>query len=443
MASRTRSGPPRTAWEVAYAIAGGAVGTAADTVGRVWRRDSLRARLGAGDPLPAEERPLWFHGASVGEVATLKPLVVETLRQQPGLSWGVTTTTTTGLAATSEPFRDARFRRLLPLDAWPATGRFLRRVHPGAVMIVETEIWPKLLLSLARARVPVCMASARMTAQSFGRYRRARPLFGAIFSSLHLIAARSEEDRERFVALGAAESRTVVLGNTKLDVDGSAEATFQTSAEERAYGRLLGGRHAVVWGCLRPGEEGLAFRVMADLSGRTDALWVLAPRHLTEFDAVAAKLTRNGIPFLRWSKRDAASGRPRVLLVDTLGDLRAFYARADVAVVGGTFARHGGHNLMEPAAFGVPVLFGPDTAAWPDDAARLEEGSGGLRVHGPGDLGNGLWHLLDDPDTRCKMGRAARRAADAGRGASRRIVDALAPTGFFEGVTRRGKWPAS
>jgi 3-deoxy-D-manno-octulosonic-acid transferase len=426
--------------EAAYTLAGGALGVAA-SAGRILGSSSLDERLGHGDPLPEAIRPLWFHGASVGELATIAPLAQEIRRQVPGLHWGVTTTTTTGRAAAAERLDGAHFRRLLPLDAWPATDRFLDRIHPGALIIVETEIWPRLLIALERRRVPVCLASARLTAGSTRRYRRVLGLVRRVLRSLDLVAARSDADRRRFLELGVDPDRILVLGNTKLDAlpDALSEAEAEGGAGETRYSRAAGDRHLVVWGCHRPGEDELAVSTIEALGGRIGALWVVAPRHLPDFDRVAGVLSQAGVPFVRWSTlapEDPVPDGVSVILVDTLGELRHFYAAADVAVVGGTFGRYGGHNLMEPAVFGVPVFFGTDTSSWPEDAERLLHHGGGARVHGPRELAETLVEALSTPETRRRMGRGAREAAEEGRGASARIADALGARGFFEGVTR-------
>lgn len=425
-------------WGAMYTLAGGAVGVAA-SAGRRLGPASLEERLGLGDALPADVRPLWFHGASVGELATIGPLADELRRRRPGLHWGVTTTTTTGRRAAEERLRGSEFRRLLPLDAWPATDRFLDRIHPGALIVVETELWPRLLLTLHAREVPVCLASARLTSRSVRRYRRVKPFFRRVLRSLALIAARSEADRRHFLELGADPDRTVVLGNTKLDTLPD-QAPDESGAGETRYSRAAGDRHLVVWGCHRPGEDDLALETIAAAEGRAEALWVIAPRHLPDFDRVASALTEAGVPYRRWSEHASSEAVPseaRVLLVDTLGELRHFYAAADVAVVGGTFGGHGGHNLMEPAVYGVPVVFGPDTSSWPEDAERLLRNRGGVRVHGARELAETLVDALATPETRRRLGRGAREAAERGRGASARIADALIARGFLDRVTSR------
>ncbi len=421
----------RSIWDLLYTMAGATAASAIQVWSRVSRSQDLRERMGALDPLPADLKPLWFHGASVGELGTVLPLASEVSQRFRGVAWGVTTTTVTGREGAIRQCPDALFHRLLPIDAWPATERFISAIHPGAVIIVETELWPHLIRALAQRKIPICLASARMTARSLRSYKRASGLFRDVLRSMDLISARSEEDRERFIALGAPAERTLVQGNIKLD--GLAET--QDEARAARIGRLVGDRHLVVWGCLRPGEEALAVEVVQRLRGRATALWVLAPRHLPDFDRTAAALAKAGLPFRRWSDPTPADPATNVLLLDTLGELRDFYACADAAVVGGTFGGFGGHNLMEPAAYGVPVIFGRDTSAWPEDAARLLDVEGGVRVHGPKDLEDAIWRLLSDPESRTRMGAQARAAAEAGRGASRRVVDELVARDFFSAVT--------
>jgi len=428
--------PRRTIAEAAYTVAGGALGVVGDLLGGAMPGSEFRKRLGYGEPIPAGIRPLWFHAASIGELSTLRPLVAEIRKAVPGLSWGITTTTATGADAAAATFADAAFRRLLPLDVWPAADRFLAATDPGAALFVETELWPRLILSLARRHVPLCLASARLTAASMRRYRRFGGLFRQVVQAFGLIATRSVDDRERFLELGADPERTVVLGNTKLD-DSPHDEPSPVEADDR-LARWVGPRSLVVWGSLRPGEETVAIPAMRSLGRQANVAWVLAPRHPSEFGTTAEMLTRAGLSLTRWSRsEEVRSEATDVMLLDTLGELRAFYSRADVAIVGGSFGAYGGHNLMEPAGFGVPVVFGPDTAEWPEDAARLIGTGGGVRVDGPTELVRALGELLADPERRGERGRLAREAATQGRGASRRVLEALQEIAFFDQVSRR------
>jgi len=428
--------PRTTLSELVYDTAGGALGVAATLLRPLLGRWDLTQRLGHGDRLPADLRPLWIHAASVGEISTLRPLAAETRNRLDGIHWGLTTTTKTGAQAAAEHLPDAMFRRLLPLDVWPATDRFLDAVHPGAAIFLETELWPRLMLSLAQRKVPTCLASARLSESSVRAYRRFGGLFRRVLRSLDLIATRSEDDRTRFLELGADPRRTVVLGNTKLDNAGEPPPFLEPEKDQR-LSRMAAGRSLVVWGSLRPGEEAIATTAIRATGGETGAFWVLAPRHPPEFDRAAEFATRAGLRTARWSAgSDSADDTVDLLILDTLGELRAFYARADVAVVGGSFGEYGGHNLMEPAGLGVPVLFGPDTGEWPEDTTRLLESGGGARVQDADELRDALIRLMQEPEERQKMGHAAREAAGAGRGASRRIVDTLLEAGFFDGVTR-------
>jgi len=412
-----------------YTGAGALLASSATVVDRVLRRPDLHERLGFVAPLSGGERPVWFHGASVGELSSIEPLVLEATRRFPRLAWGVTTTTPAGRRALERIFPAAAFRSFLPIDATPAVDRFLDRVRPGAVVFVETEIWPALLARLHARGIPVCFASARVTARSVPRYQRLRSLFADPLGRVAFVAARTEEDGARFRAIGVPEDRVRVMGNTKLDALG--EDVEATRAKARALGPLLGARPRIVWGSLRLGEEDLAFFTMRALSDRSDILWVVAPRQPAEFDRVHDAFVRRGLSCLRWSRNPSDLGNARVLLVDTLGELRTFYAAADVAIVGGTFGNYGGHNLMEPAAFGVPILFGPDTSSWPDDAARLLELGGGRRVDGAEALAESIRSWLDDRDAARRAGERARDAAASGRGASARIVHALVERDFF------------
>jgi 3-deoxy-D-manno-octulosonic-acid transferase len=382
-------------------------------------------RFGLGPRVAAS--PIWVHAVSVGEVQAAAALVLALRQRYPQTPVLVTTFTPTGAARARAALREAAEVRFLPFDLPGSVRRFLDRAHPRLAVIMETELWPNLYRQCRRRRIPLIIASARLSRRSIDRYRRLGALFRETVGGV-VIAAQAEADAERFRTLGAAAERTHITGNLKFDL------TLPLDIGER--GRALREQYApgrAVWvaGSSHGGGEEEAVleahrRVEAAHSG---ALLVLAPRHPNRFDEVAAWLERQGIPFARRSQSsaaDAASERANVLLLDTLGELLHFYAAADVAFVGGSLVPIGGHNLLEPASLGVPILTGPHYSNG-EDVARLLLDCGAAEVVRSGaELGSRVAGLLADPARRMEMGNRGRAVVDRNRGALEKLLALIA-----------------
>lgn len=381
-------------------------------------------RFGFGAPAPAGG--IWLHAVSVGEVQACSPLVHALRRRHPQLPLTVTTFTPTGAARARALFGEAAQVRYVPYDLPGAVRRFLRRVRPRLAVIFETELWPHLYRECRRRRIPLVLASARLSARSAQRYRRCARLFADTLGAAAVVAAQAPRDAERFRALGADPAHTHVTGNLKFD--------FELPADIETCGAALRQRYAPqrpLWvaGSTHAGEEELLLRAQRLLLQRLPAaLLVLAPRHPPRFAEVAQRLTQEG---LRSTRRTAAAGAAdahcQVLLLDTLGELLGFYAAADVAFVGGSLVPLGGHNLLEPAALGVPILTGPSFTN-SEDAARLLAGAGALEVvHDAEELAARLAQLLADPSERQRRGEAARASVAANRGALEKLLALIEP----------------
>lgn len=382
-----------------------------------WR--NFGERFGFGPPLARP--PIWVHAVSVGEVQAAAALVLALRERYPQTPVLVTTFTPTGAARARASFRGTAEVRFLPFDLPGSVRRFLDRARPRLAVIVETELWPNLYRHCRRRRIPLVIASARLSRRSIDRYRRLGALFRETVAGGVVIAAQGEADAERFRALGAAAERTHVTGNLKFDL------ALPPDIGER--GRRLRERYApggTVWvaGSTHGGAEEEAVlqahrRVSAVHSG---ALLVLAPRHPNRFGEVAAWLERQGVAFTRRSQSEAAGEASNVLLLDTLGELLHFYAAADVAFVGGSLVPIGGHNLLEPASLGLPVLTGPHNSNG-QDIARLLLDCGAAEVVRNGDeLGSRVAQLLSDEALRVEMGNRGRAAVERNRGALEKLM---------------------
>ena len=364
---------------------------------------------------------IWIHGASVGE-ARIVHSVAESLRsRRPALSLAVSAMTPTGREQLpAAPLSDAAF--FVPLDFPGLTTRLLHAVRPAALTLIETELWPNLLHESHVCGVPVVVLNGRLSVSRMARYRRLSRLYRPLVERIAVIGAQTEADAARFRELGAAREAVTVTGNVKYDLPRPAK---DAEALRQDLG-LSARRPVVVAGSTAAGEESLvldAFQAARSAQGQW--LLVLAPRHLSRIEEVLALSLSRGMRTRRYSAARRSLADVDVLLVDTLGDLAALYQLGWVAFVGGSLVSVGGHNLLEPAAVGVPVLFGPHVENVAELAEVLERSGAGKRVHDAAGLGREVRRLLDDETERSEMSRRAVQVLEANRGALERSVSLL------------------
>jgi len=398
----------------------------------------LRERFGFGADIGSASS-IWVHAVSLGEMSAAAPLIRALRERHPGTPMVLTTATPAGRARAAALFAGAADIRYLPYDTPAAVRRFMARIRPGIAVIMETELWPNLLAACARAGVPVALASARLTARSVSRYRRLGRLFSAVFTENVLVAAQSAEDAARFVEIGANAARVRVVGNVKFDLNIGAQLIAQGRLLRQAFGS---GRCAWVAGSTHAGEDEALLRAHKQvLEKQPRALLMLAPRHRDRFETVAALLVKSG---LRFERRSSSAGPPergalaqgalaqgalaqcQVLLVDTLGELSMMYAAADVAFVGGSLVPVGGHNLLEPAALGLPLLTGPFQDNNREIAALLAARGAAAVVADETQLAEALLSLFADAARRRRMGEAGMLIVAANRGSVAALADIIA-----------------
>ena len=380
------------------------------------------ARLGFG-AAPAAPGGLWLHAASVGEVQAAAALFDALAREFPEAPLLLTCGTPAGRARARTLFGARAMVEYAPLDLPGAVRRALRRLQPALLVVLEAEIWPNLLAACAARGVPVVYASARLSERSARLWARGPGLLSPALARGVWVAAQSAADAARYARIGVPAGRIRVAGNLKFD---RALPPDVRERGARLRARYAPGRPLWVAGSTRAGEEEsvlLAARVVAAHVPGT--VLALAPRHPPRFAEVAALLGRLGCGVVRRSDGAATAGQPEVVLVDTLGELLDFYAAADVAFVGGSLVAAGGHNLLEPAALGVPVVAGPHQFSAPDIAAALRA-AGALTIVADADgLAAAVMALLADPAARARQGAAARAVVEANRGALERILELL------------------
>ena len=368
---------------------------------------------------------VWVHAVSVGEVQACAALVSALRRRHPQLPLTVTTFTPTGAARARALFGDRALVRYVPFDLPGGVRRFLTRVQPSLAVIFETELWPHLYRACAQRRIPLVLASARISARSLDRYQRLGRLFHETLGQVALIAAQGPADAERFRALGAAADSTHVTGNLKFDFELPPDIGERGAALRAQFADA---RPIWVAGSTHGGgeEQALVDTVRRLRESVPHALLVMAPRHPQRFAEAAQTLLQAGVRFARRSQ-GADSAACEVLLLDTLGELLDFYAAADVAFVGGSLVPVGGHNLLEPAALGLPILTGPHNFNGADIARLLIERGGAEVVRTPAELAARLRVLLTDPAARARMGEAARACLSGNRGALEKLLSLIEP----------------
>lgn len=382
------------------------------------------------------ERPLWVHAASVGEVRAAQPLLAA-LRGR-GAPLLVSTTSPSGRAAAASSTQGGEEAHLLPLDLAPFVRRVIRSHRPRALVIVETELWPSLLAEARGADLPILLVNARISDRSFPRYQRMRRWLRPLLESFFQIQAQSAADADRFLALGAPAERVVAGGNLKFDVAAPSPVDAEVAALRRAR---AGGWRVVIAGSTHSGEEEAVLRALAQIEeGGVRAALVLAPRHLERLEEAEAAIRAAGRAARRWSSLGqplepdilSAFERGDVILVDRYGLLGRLYGAAEVSFVGGTLVPVGGHNLLEPLRWGIPVVFGPHTAnarEVRDEVLRRELGA---EAADAGGLAEAWGHYLSSPAVASAVRAGAERLFQENRGAVERAVAALEILGALD-----------
>jgi 3-deoxy-D-manno-octulosonic-acid transferase len=392
-------------------------------------REGWAEKVRGKAPLRIGSRPcLWFHAVSVGEVLLLRPIVAELARRRPGWDVVVSTTTNTGLAVARSTFPDL-VTFYAPLDFSWAARRAVARIRPTVLALVELELWPNLVLSAKRAGARVAIINGRLSHRSHRGYRRLRGPLGPTLRCLDAVAAQTDEYATRFIDLGIPSHRVHVTGSIKYDGLESDRNNAKTLELRRALG-LSAADLVFVAGSTMEGEEHAALAAYRRARREHPRLrLVLVPRHADRFEKVAAWLREEGEPTWRRSEPGVpprGGSRPPVILVDTIGELSAVWGLADVAFVGGSLLPgRGGQNMMEPAAFGASVMFGPYTANFRETVEHLLSRGGALQVRDSEELAAALLADLDDPETAAQRGLAGRAYVLAQIGASGRTLSEL------------------
>ena len=375
-------------------------------------------RLGRSDIAPGPGG-LWIHAVSVGEVQAIEPLVRHLREHHPALDLTITTSTPTGSERVRLLFGDDVFHAYCPYDLPFAVNRFLERVRPCLLVMVETEIWPNVLALCARRNIPTLLANGRLSMRSARGYARLGPFTRQVFSGISAVAAQSRADADRFISLGVPAENVRVTGSIKFDMRIPASVQEQIQVLRRAWGD----RPVWVAASTHEGEDEQVLAAhRAILEQVPQALLVLVPRHPERFDRVAALVTRHGFHLCRRSLDQPCGEDIQVFLGDTMGELPVFLGGADVAFIGGSLVKIGGHNMLEAAAQGVPVLFGPYVYNFSGIARLLRDREAGVMVEDASGLAAQVAAWLQDASERSRIGENGRQVVEENRGALQRLA---------------------
>ena len=418
---RTGTGMLAKAYAIATTLAAPVVATGllAFRRGRV----RFRERLGGWGSIPGA--PWWFHGASVGEVQGLSPVLRLLKQEKPAEQVLLTCTSPTGLERGNSL---ADFTRLMPIDAPFLVRRALRAVTPKHFVIAETELWPELMRQALEQKVPISIVNGRISDYTERWYSRFGALFWPIVSQCSLICVPDEQQRERFVALGAPPERVHVTGHTKYDV---APRFSAQDARERCRASLFGGLSAssriLVLGSVRPDEEPWWLDACAEAwSAGHDLRLVVVPRHQEKFSLFASRLKARSIEFVRWSELGPGEpARGRVILVDAMGELEGCYAAADLAFVGATLVDVGGHNPLEPAMYGVPVVVGPHIAVIRGIVEELRSWRGVIEVSSAQEISGVVRRMFSGSGELAETGARGKAVWQRHLGSAQRVLRLL------------------
>ena len=376
------------------------------------------------------DESIWIHAVSVGEVLTARPLVSDLKRRYPNLRMFLSTTTLAGQQLARRNVQDVDAVFYFPFDLGIFVRRTLDLVRPRLFIMMETEIWPNLLRECRARGIKTAVVNGRLSARSYPRYRMARGFMRRVLDHVDRFLVQSEESARRFIDLGADPARVVVTGSLKFDSLELSSTALQARARDRVlrYFRVPSARPVIVAGSTMKGEESAVLRAFRRVRANAPStLLVIAPRNPERFGEVEQLVRSEGWKTSRRSDL-AIDSEPRVdvVVLDTIGELATVYQIGTIVFVGGSLVATGGHNVLEPAVFGKPIVFGPHMSNFGEIAEAFVANGAGVQLAGEQDLDEAFLQLMSDPVRRARLGAAARALVEANRGANEKSVTVLA-----------------
>lgn len=392
---------------------------------RAWRAPAYARRWSERFALGGDLRAggIWVHAVSVGESIAAAPMVRELLRRHPQLPITITCMTPTGSEQIRKLFGDQVGHAYLPYDLPWLQRRLIRRLQPRIAIIMETELWPNLVAECRRAGVPVVLANARLSQRSARGYQRVAWLVRPMFAALDWVAVQSAAEAERFAALGVRQAALTVTGSIKFDLKPAAELLEQADRWRAQWGE----RPVWIAASTHAGEDEIVLAAQQLILRRhPQVLLILVPRHPERFEGVARQVQQAGLSMVRRSDGMMPGMADQVFLGDSMGELMQFYACADMAFVGGSLIAGGGHNYLEPAALGLPVLSGPHRFNFTEISELLEQAGALVEVADAEALAGQVIRWLDDTGVARQAGAAGQAVVKANQGALERLLQGIA-----------------
>lgn len=364
---------------------------------------------------PKKTGGIWVHAVSVGETIAAVPMIKALQQAYPEKLIIVTSMTPTGSERVRALFHDTVFHVYIPYDFPGAVKRFLRKVQPSLFILMETELWPNCLHYCQQQQVPVLLANARLSERSFVGYQRIKKMAATMLSEITLIAAQAQPDAERFIKLGAKPERVMVTGSMKFDID--IDAQIQELAQTLRHS-LGNDRSIWIAASTHENEDEQILKAFQKIRQRVpDSLLILVPRHPERFTRVAELCQKEGYQVARRSQQQPCSAATDIYLGDTMGELLIFYGASDIAFIGGSLIPIGGHNMLEPAALGVPSIIGPHYFNFTTIVKLLQQSSGLVCVADADSLAEAVIEFFKDSAKRQQAGNNARIVVESHRGA--------------------------
>ena len=381
-------------------------------------------RFGFFTPSESSKETIWLHAVSVGETLAAVPLVKALQEKYPERRLLITCMTPTGSERITAAFGDSVDHSYAPYDTPDAVARFLQRVQPKMLIIMETELWPNTVAACYKRQIPVILANGRLSEKSARGYARVSKLSGPMVAQLTAVAAQHGDDGGRFTALGLPAEKLHITGNIKFDLDLNAQ--IRQSAE--AFRQQWGGaqqRPILLAASTHRGEDEIILQAFNLINQSVNnALLVLVPRHPERFNQVGDLCLEAGYRLARRSNNDSTDNAD-ILLGDTMGELMTFFGACDIAFVGGSLVANGGHNMIEPAAWGKPTLSGLSVFNFAEVSRLLAEAGGLSLVEDAAVLAETVIELIQNPQQARQMGQSAQQVAEANRGALERLLKVI------------------
>ncbi len=385
-------------------------------------------RFGFIDWTASAKPVIWVHSVSVGETIASAPMVRALKEQYPDHQILITTMTPTGSEQVRKIHEESVAHVYAPYDLPDAANRFINTVSPDIAIIIDTELWPNTIAACHQRNIPVILANARLSERSAKGYGRLGQLTRKMLEQISVVAAQSKEDGQRFIRLGLPASHLSVTGSIKFDLSVSPEIITAGKALRQRWQKGMGTDiRLLIAASTHDGEDQQILDAFKNIYTQDDRVrLLLVPRHPERFDAVFSLIQKNNLSVIRHSLESTTDDHTRVILGDTMGEMMKLFAASDIAFVGGSLVATGGHNMLEPAALGLPVLSGPYVFNFAEISHSLENAGGLKRVENKEELASSVLEILQDDRVSSEMGKRAEQFVRSNRGALQKTLNIIA-----------------